>query len=187
MLYINSKKANRLQNCLHAFYFECKSVYETIIQYEFLSTNEEFYTIMDKHPHFISVSLESMRYRIIIGLGNMVDNDKKSLSINKILNLAEQEGIEKVNSIIKSARKSLLSYGNLIDNIKLLRDRMYAHIDVEYSLEEEELFDPDFEFLNEQIENAKKLIKCMMQFCVEISKECDDDSIGLGTNWLFDK
>ena len=187
MLYINGKNANRLQNCLHAFYFECKSIYETIVQYKLISINEDIYTIMDNYPHLLSVSLESMRYRIIIGLANMVDNDKKSLSINKILNLAEQEGIKKVNLIIKNSRKGLSNYENLINNIKLLRDRMYAHIDVEYSLENEDLFDLDFEFLNEQIENAKIIIKYMMQVCVDISKGYDDDIIGLKTSWLFDK
>ena len=187
MLYINGKNANRLQNCLHAFYFECKSIYETIVQYELISINEDIYTIMDNYPHLLSVSLESMRYRIIIRLANMVDNDKKSLSINKILNLAEQEGIKKVNLIIKNSRKGLSNYENLINNIKLLRDRMYAHIDVEYSLEIEDLFDLDFEFINEQIENAKIIIKYMMQVCVDISKEYDDDIIGLKTSWLFDK
>ena len=187
MLYTNDKKANRLQNCLHAFYHECKRVNETINQYELLLTYEDLNKIMDKYPKLFFATLESMRYRIIIGIGNMIDNDKKSLSINKVLNLAEQEGIEKVNRIIKKFRKQLLNYDEVINNIKLLRDRMYAHIDIEYSLEEEEIFDQDFEFLDEQINNAKKLIKYMMETCVEISKEYDADSIHLGINWLYDK
>ena len=187
MLYTNGKKANRLQNCIHALYFECKRVYETIIQYELLSTDEELFKIIDKYPKLFSCSVESMRYRIIIGVANMVDNDRKSLSINKVINLAEQEGIEKVNMIIKKFRKELPNYDEVINNIKLLRDRMYAHIDVEYSLEKEEIFDIDFEFLNEQIKNTKELIKYMMETCVEISKEYDEDSIHLGINWLYDK
>ena len=54
-------------------------------------------------------------------------------------------------------------------------------------VEEEEIFDIDFEFLNEQIKNAKKLIKYMMETCVEISKEYDGDSVHLGIKWLYDK
>ena len=187
MLYTNGKKVNRLQNCLHAFYHECKRVNETINQYELLFTDEDLDKIMDKYPKLFFSTVESMRYRIIIGMGNMIDNDKKSLSITKVLNLAEQEGIEKVNMIIKEARKELSNYSEVINNIKILRDRMYAHIDIEYSLEEEEIFDIDFEFLNEQIKNSKGLIKFMMKTCVEISKEYDGDGIHLGINWLYDK
>lgn len=189
MLYINGKKANRLQNCMHTFYFECKKIKETIDQYEFLcnSSNEYLESIMDKYSKLFSVSIESMRYRIIIGLGNIVDNDKKSLTFNKIINIAEQEGIKKINSIIKKAKKEILYYDEFINNIKLLRDKMYAHIDIIYSLEEEEIFDIDFEFLNEQINKAKSFIKYTMETCVDISIACDGDSINLAENWTFDK
>lgn len=46
-----------------------------------------------------------MRYRIIICLGNIIDNDKKSLTFKKIIDLAEQEGIDKINLIIKKTKK----------------------------------------------------------------------------------
>lgn len=70
-------KKNRLQNCMHALYFECKKISETIDQYEFLcnSTDGELNIVMDKYPKLFFTSIESMRYRIIIGLGNIVDND----------------------------------------------------------------------------------------------------------------
>lgn len=188
MLYTNGKK-NRLQNCMHVLYFECKKISETIDQYEFLcnSTDGELNIVMDKYPKLFFTSIESMRYRIIIGLGNIVDNDKESLTFNKIINIAEQEGIEKINAIIKKSKKDILNYNEFIKNIKLLRDKMYAHIDIEYSLEEEEIFDIDFEFLNEQINKAKSFIKYVMKTCVEISNEYDGDSIHLSINWIYDK
>lgn len=79
MLYINGKKANRLQNCMHSLYFECKKISDTIDQYEFLcgSTNKDLNSIMDKYPKLFFTSVESMRYLIIINLANIVDNDKK--------------------------------------------------------------------------------------------------------------
>lgn len=182
-------KKNRLQNCMHALYFECKKISETIDQYEFLcnSTDGELNIVMDKYPKLFFTSIESMRYRIIIGLGNIVDNDKESLTFNKIINIAEQEGIEKINAIIKKSKKDILNYNEFIKNIKLLRDKMYAHIDIEYSLEEEEIFDIYFEFLNEQINKAKSFIKYVMKTCVEISNEYDGDSIHLSINWIYDK
>ncbi len=189
MLYTNGKKANKLQNCMHALYFECKKIIETIEQYEFLcnSIDEELNNIMDKYPKLFFTSIESMRYRIIIGVANIVDNDKKSLTFNKIINIAEQEGIKKVNEIIKKSKKDILNYDEFTQNIKLLRDKMYAHIDIEYSLEEEEIFDIDFKFLNEQINKAKIFIKHVMKTCVEISSEYDGDSIHIAINWIYDK
>lgn len=189
MLYTNGKKANRLQNCMHAFYFECKKIKETIEQYEFLlnSSDEDLNNVMDRYSKLFFSSIESMRYRIIIGLGTIVDYDKKALSFSKIINMAEQEGNKKINEVIKKARKDICNYEELISNIKLLRDKMFAHIDIEYSLEEEEIFDIDFEFLNKQINSAKELLKCVMEVCVLISKEYNQDSIHLTINWMFDK
>lgn len=189
MLYANGKKANRLQNCMHAFYFECKKIKEAIEQYEFLSKLEdnELDNLMDKYPKLFFTSIESMRYRIIIGLGNIVDNYRKGLSFNKIINMSEQEGNREINSVIRNVKEETRIYDELIDNIRLLRDKMYAHIDINYSLEEEEIFDMDFEFLNNQIKKSKEYIKFVMKTCVEISKEYDGDSIHLGINWIYDK
>lgn len=189
MLYTNGKKVNRLQNCMHAFYFECKHIKEAIEQYEFLlnSRDEDLNNIMDKYSKLLFSSIESMRYRIIIGLGTIIDSDKKALSFSKIMNMAEQEGNKKINEIVKKTRKDIINFEELINNIKLLRDKMFAHIDIEYSLEEEEIFDINFEFLDEQINNAKKLLKYVMEVCVLISKEYDNDGIHLTVNWMFDK
>ena len=103
MLYTNGKKANRLQNCMHTFYFECKHIKEAIEQYEFLlnSDDEDLNIIMDKYSKLFFSSIESMRYRIIIGLGTIIDGDKKALSFSKIINMAEQEGNIKINKIVK--------------------------------------------------------------------------------------
>lgn len=189
MLYINGKQANRLQNCMYSFYFQCKRLRETIDQYEFLcnSSDEDLCSIMDKYTELFFVSIDSMRYRIIIGLGNIIDNNKKSLTFKKIIGLAEQEGIDKINLIIKKTKKDILDYEEFINNIKLLRDKMYAHIDIIYSLEEKEIFDIDFDFLNEQINKAKSFIKYAMETCVDISNAYDGDSIHLSVNWIFDK
>ena len=64
MLYTNGKKANRLQNCMHAFYFECKHIKEAIEQYEFLlnSDDEELNIIMDKYSKEKEIDCAMMIY-----------------------------------------------------------------------------------------------------------------------------
>ena len=39
----------------------------------------------------------------------------------------------------------------------------------------------------ELINKAKELLKYVMEVCVSISKEYDNDSIHLSVNWMFDK
>lgn len=108
MLYTNDKKANRLQNCMHAFYFECKHIKEAIEQYEFLlNSDDDLNIIMDKYSKLFFSSIESMRYRIIIGFGTIIDGDKKALSFSKIINMAEQEGNIIINKIVKKQEKKL--------------------------------------------------------------------------------
>lgn len=189
MLYINGKKASRLQNSLHALYNECKQIKKTIIEYNKLiaydnpSTNE----IMEKYPLLFSTTLDCMRYRIIIGMGHMFDNNRNSLSIEKIMNMFEQVGNKELNKIKKDFNKKYLEFAELQKNIKELRDKMYAHIDIKSSLEYGDVFDIDFEFLNKQIIKSKELIDYVMETCVKISKEYDNDVLHLAINWKYDK
>ena len=189
MLYINGKNADRLQNSLHALYHECKQIKETIIEYNMLiaydnsTTNE----IMEKYPLLFSTALDCMRYRIIIGMGHMFDNDKNSLSIEKIMNIFEQVGNKKLNKIKKDFNKKYLEFDELKSNIKELRDKMYAHIEIKSSLEDRDIFDIDFEFLNKQIMKSKELIDYVMEICVKISTEYDNDKLHLAINWKYDK
>ena len=107
MLYINGKKASRLQNILFTIYFESKNIRETIVQYNKCCDieNEELFIKFDKYPKLFSTILDSMRYRIVIGMGNLFDKDKKSASIKKLLNICENEGISDLNKVVKKNEK----------------------------------------------------------------------------------
>lgn len=141
----------------------------------------------NEFPSLFSTILDSMRYRIVIGMGNIFDNNYKSLSIWKLLNLCEQEGKEKLNKEVKKVRDELSDYADFIENINTLRDKMYGHIEIKYSLETEDIYDKDFEFLNKQILFSKKILNYIMEECVKFSKEYDDDKLKLKIHWNFDK
>lgn len=189
MLYINGDKATRLQDILFTTYFQCKDIRETIKQY-FICTKLNDNRILDKleeFPSLFSTILDSMRYRIVIGMGNIFDNNPKSLSIWKLLNLCEQEGNEKLNKEVKNVRNELTNYKDSIENINILRDKMYGHIEIKYSLETEDIYDKDFEFLNAQMLFSEKILNYIMEKCVKFSKEYDDDKLRLEIHWNFDK
>ena len=189
MLYVNGDKATRLSNILFTIYFQCKDIRETINQY-FLCTKLEDNRILEKFEEFpllFSTIVDSMRYRIVIGMGNIFDNNPKSLSIWKLLNLCEQEGKEKLNKEVRKIRNELTNYKDSIENINILRDKMYGHIEIKYSLEIEDIYDKNFEFLNTQILFSKKILNYIMEECFRLSKEYDDDKLSLEINWNYDK
>lgn len=188
MLYINGKRASRLQNILFTIYFESKNIRETIIQYNKCCDigNEELFNIFDEYPKLFSTILDSMRYRIVIGMGNLFDKNKACASIIKLLNICENEGISDLNKIVKEIKKELGKYAELEENIKILRDKMYGHIEVAYALEEEEIFDIDFEKLNKQFKVSLKLLNYIMSECANLSIVYDNDTMGLRVSRQFD-
>lgn len=189
MLYISGEEATRLQNVLFTVYHQCKDIRETIKQY-LICTDEKDNRILEtlnEFPSLFSVILDSMRYRIVIGLGNIFDHNKNSLSVKKLLNLCEQEGKEEINIEVRKIMKELSNYKDTIKNIKTLRDKMYGHIEIKYSLEVEDIYDIDFEFLKSQILLFLKMLNYIMKECVELSKKYDNDKLKLQINWIFDK
>lgn len=189
MLYINGKKADRVQNVIYTIYHECRILKETIVEYNRCIDLKSDYMnkLIDEYPNLFSISLDSMRYRIIIGLGVLFDENKKSLSINKMINLCEQVGKKELNQEIKKIKSDLQKFDDLNKNIKILRDKMYAHIEIEYSLEEEDVFDLDFEFLNQQIELSVKLLDYIMNVCEILSIKYDNDLLKLRIINIFKK
>ena len=181
MLYINGKKASKLLNILHAIYHIAKDIKRTIIIYNKCAYCNSNYidNLLENYNELVSPMIDSMRYRIIVGMGNLFDNSKNSLSINKMLNLSEQEGKVELNKVVKKYRKEFDKFNDLIKNIKLLRDKMYAHIEISYSLESEEIFDIDFDFLNELLHNSLSLLNLIIEMCVEISINYDNNSLFL--------
>lgn len=189
MLYINGKKADRVQNVIHAIYHECRILRETILEYnKCIDFNSNYLNnLIDDYPELLSASLESMRYRIMIGMGVLFDENKKSLSINKMINLCEQVGKKELNKEVKNAKIELLKFNDLKNNIKQLRDKMYAHIEIEYSLEEEDIFDLDFDFLNQQLVLSLDLLDYVMNLCEVFSEKYDNDILKLKISNRFNK
>ena len=104
-----------------------------------------------------------------------------------MINLCEQVGKKELNKEVKNAKIELLKFNDLKNNIKQLRDKMYAHIEIEYSLEEEDIFDLDFDFLNQQLVLSLDLLDYVMNLCKVFSEKYDNDILKLKISNRFNK
>ena len=134
----------------HSLYHECLDLLVTIDEYNKCIDLESNYIddILDK-GRLVSVLFSCMRYKIIVGISSILDKNKKCLSIYKLLNVYEQSGIKKLNNEIKKAKDELQKYEELRENIKNLRDKVFAHVEIEYAIETEDIFDMNVDFFNE--------------------------------------
>lgn len=66
-----------------------------------------------------------------------------------MLNLYEQIDNKELNKEVQKARVDLEKYNILKNNVKEMRDKMYAYIDIVYSQEEGDLFDINVDALIE--------------------------------------
>lgn len=66
-----------------------------------------------------------------------------------------------------------------------MRDKMYAYIDIVYSLEEGDLFDINVDALIEQLDNSLELIKYIMILCEKLSGKFDGDSLHIKMKNMF--
>lgn len=66
-----------------------------------------------------------------------------------MLNLYEQIDNKELNKEVQKAKVDLEKYNILKNNVKEMRDKMYAYIDIVYSQEEGDLFDINVDALIE--------------------------------------
>lgn len=186
MLYVNCKKATRIQNVTFSLYQECLELKMTIDEYKkCVDFNSNYIDdILDK-GRLVSVLLKCLRYRITIGIANLLDTNKKCLSVYKMLNLYEQIDNKELNKEVQKAKVDLEKYNVLKNNVKEMRDKMYAHIDIVYLLEEGDLFDIDVDALIEQLDNSLELIKYIMILCEKLSEKSDGDSLHIKMKNMF--
>lgn len=102
-----------------------------------------------------------------------------------MLNLYEQIDNKSLNKEVQKAKTDLEKYNVLRNNVKEMRDKMYAHIDIVYSLEEGDLFDIDVDALIEQLDNSLELIRYIMILCEKLSEKYDRDSLHIKMKNMF--
>lgn len=96
-------------------------------------------------PSFFAQTLNSFKFKINISFFKIFDKSKSSSGIERLLNRVEQH--KDYNKLcineIKEGRILIESYVPIIELLKSVRDKFYAHIDKKVILEQEKL-QPEF-------------------------------------------
>ena len=96
-------------------------------------------------PSFFAQTLNSFKFKINISFSKIFDKSKTSSGIERLLNRVEQQ--KDYNKLcineIKEGRILIESYVPIIELLKSVRDKFYAHIDKKIILEQEKL-QPEF-------------------------------------------
>lgn len=94
---------------------------------ELFDTNLDF---INKTPCFWKSVITSLKYSILMQTARLFDESKDAIGIRKILNRVEQSKYRDVaKEALDRVRKEYDGYLNLIEDIRNMRDKIYAHND----------------------------------------------------------
>lgn len=94
---------------------------------ELFDTNLEF---INKTPYFWNSVIKSLKYSMLMQTARLFDESKDAIGIKKILDRVEQSKYRDVaKEVLNRVRSEYDGYQNLIQNIRNMRDKIYAHND----------------------------------------------------------
>ena len=103
----------------------------TVLEYKFImdfTFEEQAYT--NKAPLFWSEVMKSFRFTLIMKSARVFDESADAIGIKKAFNMTEQSSYRSIMSdVINKARTQYESYRIYIDEIRTVRDKLYAHND----------------------------------------------------------
>ena len=168
-----------------AFLNSSVTIYKIIYDY---SINEKYKKIYEEiSPLFFSFTSDIYRYRILMGIGRLYDRNNDTYSLYEIINICEQnkkifpterkrEFINAVNekdeiiykydieSVLNEAKSKMNYCSKQIENLRILRNKSYAHNDKKYFNNQIELIEKyTFDW-----EDGDKLLKTAGEICNDI-------------------
>lgn len=103
----------------------------TTLEYGFVlefATNQQTFT--NKSPHFWAEVMKSLRFTLIMKTARLFDESKDAIGIQKVFNILEQSPYrENLRKDLDVCRNQYNGYHDYIDEIRMLRDKLYAHND----------------------------------------------------------
>lgn len=91
---------------------------------------DENLDFVNKAPCFWSEVIDSFRYSMLMRAARLFDESKDAIGIKKALNIVEQSKYrEAAKEILRRVRNEYDGYQNLIEDIRNMRDKIYAHND----------------------------------------------------------
>lgn len=94
---------------------------------ELFDTNLDF---INKAPCFWKSVITSLKYSILMQTARLFDESKDAIGIRKILNRVEQSKYrDAAKEVLDRVRREYDEYLDLIEDIRNMRDKIYAHND----------------------------------------------------------
>ena len=176
---INWDEKTELQKVISIFEYDIKVALDNALQYKYLlklfNDNFEF---VNTAPVFFSRTISSCMYSLIMRSARIFDESKDSYGFKKILNKLENTYSKdgKILKVINKIKNEYAGYESILDNIRTLRDKVYAHNDHKiyrdgdcYS--EEEAID------SLSYDEFEKVLRWAFNACCSIEKAYGDETL----------
>ena len=94
---------------------------------DFVADQQSF---VNKSPHFWTEVMKSLRFTLVMKAARLFDESKDAIGLQKIFNILEQSPYrESLRKELVACRKQYDGYYDYIEEIRTLRDKLYAHND----------------------------------------------------------
>lgn len=91
---------------------------------------DENLDFVNKAPCFWSGVIDSLRYSMLMRAARLFDESRDAIGIKKALNIVEQSKYrEAAKEVLCRVRNEYDGYQNMIEDIRNMRDKIYAHND----------------------------------------------------------
>ena len=154
-----------IQKLLTVFEYDAALALNNALQYRYvLEFFDEHLDFINKAPCFWSEVITSLRYSMLMQVARLFDESKDAIGIRKMINIVEQSKYkDSAKDILYRVRNEYDSYQNLIEDIRNMRDKIYAHNDKtlykDWDFDKEAILDdPLWERLVELLKWAKDSI-----------------------------
>lgn len=128
---INWDDKDDIQKLLTVLEYDAASALNDALQFKYVleifDTNLDF---INKAPCFWNGVITSLRYSMLMQAARLFDESKDAIGIKKILNIVEQSKYRDVaKEVLCKFRNEYNGYQNLIEDVRNMRDKIYAHND----------------------------------------------------------
>lgn len=128
---IDWKDKDDIQKLLTILECDAASALNDALQFKYvLELFDEHLDFINKAPCFWSGVVTALRYSTLMQAARLFDESRDAIGIKKILNIVEQSKYkDTAKEVLCRVRKEYDAYYNLIEDIRSMRDKIYAHND----------------------------------------------------------
>lgn len=124
-------KKDDIQRLLTILQDDAMGTLNTVFEYGFvMNFTTEHLAFINKAPTFWAEVMRSLRYTLIMESARLFDESADAIGLNKTLNILEQSIYgSRMKNELKKIREQYDNYHKYIDEIRTIRDKIYAHND----------------------------------------------------------